>query len=256
LKLTSHSKIRTGLSLRSVRLSGVFVDAGGSVKGLTVLRVLPGAEPTDKWLSTSKDFLQKVYCGERAEVGILDPFWWQSREVADVYGQARVSVTGGAMTCLFTLAKGVKLDDERWLKGQARIAAPAACVDMPVRLAEGREVGVIVDELNHLPLGGHPVYPLLKLRRSQADRATDVGIRNGAMVFTQNGDMVGVIVATFGAGEYYSVAPLEDVMEWHALSFIAEPMQGETRATEKLENVKEAKRPIAGSEEILQLCGA
>lgn len=239
-----------------VRLSGVFVDAGGSVKGLTVLRVLPGAEPTDRWMSTLKNFPQKVYCGEQTEVGILDPFWWQSREVADVYRQAPLSLTGGAMTCLFTLAKGVKLDDERWLKGHARIAAPEACVDMPVRLAEGGEVGVIVDELNHLPLGGHSVYPLLKLRRSDADRATDVGIRNGAMVYAQNGDIVGVIVATFGSGEFYSIAPIEDVMEWHALSFVAESTQVETREIEKLENAKAAKRPITGSAEILQLCEA
>lgn len=254
MTLTFQSEVRTGRSKLPVRLSGVFVDAAGSVKGLTVLGVLPGVAPTVGSTSALSNFSQRVYVGANAEVGVLDPFWWQSSEVAHFNAEEPTSWTGGAMMCLFTLAKGAVLNDKRWLEDNAQIAAAEAYVEKPVRLAKGGEIGVIVDELNHLFLSKRSVYPLMKLRRTSADRAASVGIRNGAMVFAQDGGMVGVIVASFGGGEFYSVAPIEDVLKWHALRFITEPTLVAPRADEGPESKGTATRQYLGSPELRQLC--
>ncbi len=239
-----------------VRLSGVFLDAAGSEKGLTVLRVLPNAAPTDEWTSSMSVVPQPVFCPQQGEVGILDPFWWQSLAQADANAETPAAFTGGAMTCLFTLAKDVESDDSRWLKGQARIASPGDYIDRPVRLPEGAEIGAIVNEINHVSLNGRSIYPLLKLRRSKTDMSMQVGIRNGAMVFAQNGAMIGVIVATFGGGEFYSIAPIEDIMEWHALSFFTKPPQDRLQTKKKRIEVREFERQIRGSEELIRMIGS
>jgi hypothetical protein len=260
VKLTFQSEVHTQAGNLPVRVSGAFVDAAGSIKGLTVLGVLPGAAPKYGWTSEIRPLLQAVLDHEGKEVGKLDPFWWQSSDVAaSIEDAPAASWTSGAMTCVFTLATGVTPDDERWLEGKAKIAAPEAYIEKPVRLAAGKEMGVemgvIENELNHLSLSRHPVYPLMKLRRTPADRGSDVGIRNGAMVFAHDGGMVGVIVATFGGGEFYSIAPIEDVLKWHALSFITKPMLEAPRARTGSRNARVAQRPICGSEEVQEMFG-
>jgi hypothetical protein len=257
LKLDSQSQIRTKRSEKPVRLSGVFVDAAGSLKGLTVLGVLPGAVPTDGWSSSQMVVLpQAVLDVESAEqLGWLDRFWWQRPELIDSRAYASTSWSGGAMTCLFTLAESVTPADESWVKSNAKIAALEAFIKKPVRLATGGEIGVIEDELNNISLSDRLVYPLLKLRRLPADKSSNAGIRNGAMVFAEDGGMVGVIVATFGQGEFYSVAPIGDILHWHSLDFI-ETLTHEARDKGAASVASGGSRSIiCGSEGVTKLLG-
>lgn len=256
MKLDSQSQIRTTWSEKPVRLAGVFVDAAGSLKGLTVLGVLPGAVPTDGWSSSQMEVLpQAVLDVKSAELGRLDLFWWQQPELIDSGAYASTSWNGGAMTCLFTLAESVIPADESWVKSNAKVAALEAFIKKPVRLATGGEIGVIEDELNNISLSDRLVYPLLKLRRLPADKSSNAGIRNGAMVFAEDGGMVGVIVATFGQGEFYSVAPIGDILHWHSLDFI-ETLKREARDKGAASVASEGSRSIIrGSEGVTKLLG-
>jgi len=197
----------------------VFVDDVGNIKGLTVIRVLPRAAPMDE----SEPEITPVFLEAEERIGLMDPFWWQHPENVSM----DVFPNGGAMTCTFTLDNDLELDDSSWHRENAKIARRDSYLEKPVQLADGKTIGKIINETNYLSLGELSMYPLLKLQRSNSDRANEKGPRNGAMVFAQDGGMIGIIVAMFGDGEYYSVAPIADVMEWHKLRFLDQAVTSE-----------------------------
>jgi hypothetical protein len=210
----------TSISKQPVRLSGVFLDASGVTKGLTVLRVLGDVEPHEGWAFNLANFPQKVTSETGALIGTLDLFWWQNASLADTGARLPVNWTGGAMTCLVALNEDVLPAEQCWQDINAQIAEPGHLIGKPVRLTGGEEIGILLDELTYLRYAGHTVYPLLKVLRSETDRNRPSGIRNGAMVFAADGSMVGVIVASFGGGSFYSVVPINDIMNWHSLAFL------------------------------------
>jgi hypothetical protein len=210
---------------RRVRLSYVFEDDYGCRKGLTVRRLLPDP-PTASHPNTSPTSQRLgVHTAGGAKVGILDPEHWESepQHPKDLHDQGPLSV--GVLTCVFTISRGVDIGPTFRRADRGRVVDLTNCAGQAAHW-DGKRIGTILDQLNHLQLNDQCVYPLLCLERSNSDLVDQTSsIRNGAMVATEKGALIGIIVSIFDGGKFYAVAPIQDLLEWHRLRFLREDVE-------------------------------
>ncbi len=204
-----------------VRLSYVFEDDNGCRKGLTVRRLLPDPSSHRNMPPTSQRPGVHVAGGTR--IGILDPEAWE-REPFDVDNfEDQSPISAGALTCVFTISHGVPISSAFRSTGGRRTVDLADCAGEVAHFSDGARVGTILNELNHLRCQDQCIYPVLRLERSKDDLLDPhPSIRNGAMLATDEGALIGIVVSVFDAGKHYALAPIRDVLEWHGLRFLGE----------------------------------
>lgn len=199
-----------------VRLSYVLADDSGCIKGLTVRSLLP--DPSQSTNGAIPAVRPRVHVNGGAVVGILDPERSGMEPGEENENQDRSPISSGALTCIFTIPKGVIMNYPFRPPGGRCIADLADCAGVSAHLISEVEIGTILDQLNYLQWKQRCVYPLLRLKRSEEDLENpDSLVRNGAMVSTRDGALVGIIVSIFDRNKFYAVAPIRNVLEWHQL---------------------------------------
>jgi hypothetical protein len=129
----------------------------------------------------------------------------------------------GILTCTFTLNDAVQVSDQFRNRSEGRIEKIEGIISGEAYILGEGPVGRMLDDLEHLEIEKKTIYPLLRLERSTSDFSrSETGVRNGAMVTTSTGSLIGVIVGRSKDSRVYCVAPILDVLDWHRLNFASQ----------------------------------
>ncbi|MET4323606.1 hypothetical protein [Bradyrhizobium sp. RT5a] len=223
MKLNAHTQLKIRNTDHSVRLSYVFEDHGGTLKGLTTAQIVSASDPLSYHLGWPLPERREVLA-DQAVVGILDSY----RDLGMPDTEDPSILRAGALTCAFTVLDDIELDSSIYAMS-AKIASIDSSVGQPIHIAGEGLVGTLLDEFTNLSWGGRHIYPLLQLERTDQDLESS-NLRNGAMVTTADSALVGVIVARYSARRFYAVAPIEDILDHHKLRLPQSPRPAATNA--------------------------
>lgn len=231
-----------------VRLSYVFEDDHGCRKGLTVRQLLADPFPSNDGEQECNIQRSAVHLENGTLVGFLDPELTDPATFEPGETGSRNLMSSAAMTCIFTISDKVEIDAVFHFEREGEIANLADLTGTSAHIIGVGPIGKIKDEFNYLQLEGRCVYPLMRLDRSDEDKTSpNPGVRNGAMVTTECGDLVGVIVSVFNEGGSYGIVPIRDVLEKHRLRFMQDGMEvtdQQVQQTFKRSSPKWVSRPV------------
>lgn len=196
------------------RLSCLLEDDQGSLKGLSVSHLKPGASPIS--FAHQKGVSDLIVKIENKPVGILDPHLSEWDPTQSKFAADRSSLSGAALTFAFTVNANAA-SSTGFGEITPRLAGRDEYVDRSVCVLGEDVVGTIADELRYLSWGDWNIYPLLVLRRSERDLRRPRTIRSGAMTATADGSLIGVIIALFDNDQAYAIVPMQDILGWHRL---------------------------------------
>ncbi|MCE8006399.1 hypothetical protein [Aestuariivita sp.] len=208
--------LRSTSGTRSVRLSYIFEDDGGCRKGLTVRGILPNqaliaGRWTDRYINR-----QNILISSGEVVGILDPEFRPDTITEE--DSEHEALSSGVLTRIFTIATDIEFDNRFRDQVRNQIADLSVCAGEAMFDICGDNIGTLLHPLTHMNWCDRRVYPLLRLERTERDLAgPNDRIRNGAMLTAENGALVGVIVSISKDSQFYYIAPIQDVLEWHRL---------------------------------------
>jgi hypothetical protein len=203
------------------RLSFVFEDRSGCLKGVT-LRRLASASPPPPFGPPieARSAIFKVGSGQR--LGVLDPD--PPIDDPSLSTQAPTEIMSSALLAsTFTIEldqRGISPDFFQ-TENNIRFAEPEELVATNLFVGgERAAAGKVRQSLDFLSWNGLRIYPLLRLERSRQDMQHSKGqLRNGGVVKTESGALVGVIASISADATYYSLIPMSSITELHRLTF-------------------------------------
>lgn len=210
MKLYTNTLLKIRDVDHSVRLSYVFEDNGGSLRGLTTAQLVSVSDPLSYYLGWPLRERPEVLA-DNAVVGILDSY--RDLGMPDIENPS--ILRAGALTCSFTLLDDIELDSSV-SSAYATLASIESSVGQPMYISGEGCIGMLLDEFTNLRWAERHIYPVLQLKRTDHDLESS-NLRNGALVTTADGALVGIIVARYSEKRFYAVAPIEDILEWHSL---------------------------------------
>lgn len=203
------------------RLSFVFEDRSGCLKGVT-LRRLVSVRPPPPFGPPCEARSPVLQAGTNQRLGFLDPDL-SIDELSSDYQAPPEIMPSALLSSIFTIDL-----DQRDLspvffleRDNIRFAEPSELVGTNLVVAgEKAPAGKLRGSLDFLSWNDLRIYPLLRLERSRFDLDSRKDrLRNGAMVKTEGGALVGLVASMSADARYYSLVPISSVTELYGLTF-------------------------------------